>query len=183
MQIAEKKKYTAKDYMTLEEGAPFQLINYDLIMSPSPSLQHQLVLGEFYETLKIFNRTHSLNGLVILSPMDIHFDEGNIFQPDLAFIKAERVNTIVKERIEGAPDLVIEVISPSSAYYDLRHKKYTYEKFGVKEYIVVDPIAETAELYSLENGLYTLHQIVKKPANLNSVLLTGLSFDLNKIFQ
>jgi hypothetical protein len=80
MLIAEKKKkYTVDDYMMLDEGAPFQLIGNELIMSPSPSLLHQLILGEFYDELKSFNKNQKLNGLVVLSPIDIFFDDDNVY--------------------------------------------------------------------------------------------------------
>lgn len=177
-----KKKYTEQDYSLLEEGAPFQLIDNDLVMSPSPSLSHQLILGEFYDVLKAYIKQHDPKGFVVLSPIDIHLDEGNIFQPDLAYISAVRKEEIVKERIEGAPDLIIEILSPSNAYYDLRQKKDIYEKHGVKEYIIVDPIQENAEVHTLENGVYVLKQKANKTEQLNSVILAGLTFDLSKIF-
>ena len=79
--------------------------------------------------------------------------------------------------------MVMEILSPSNAYYDLRHKKDLYEKFGVNEYIIIDPFAETAELYVLTNDVYILHQKVQKTESLQSILLPGLTFDLNKIFR
>lgn len=184
MLIAEKKKkYTIEDYLLLEEGAPFQLIENDLIMSPAPSLLHQLILGEFYETLKLYIKQYQPEALVVLSPIDIHFDESNVFQPDLVYISPERKADIVKERIEGAPDMVIEILSPSNAYYDLRLKKDIYEKYGVKEYIIIDPIQESAEVYILENTTYVLKQKALKTEILSSLLLKGLIFDLNKLFK
>lgn len=177
-----KKKYTADDYMMLEVGAPFQLVENDLIMSPSPSLAHQLILGEFYETIKVFIKGTNNLGLVVLSPMDVRFDNDNIFQPDLIYISKGKIKEIVKDIIEGAPDMVIEILSPSNAYYDLRQKKDIYQKYGVKEYIIVDPIAFNCELYVLKDDAYQLDQKKEKTEILNSVLLPGLSFDLNKLF-
>jgi len=183
MLTAEKKKrYTEQDYSLLEEGAPFQLIHNDLVMSPSPSLSHQLILGEFYDILKAYIKQHDPKGLTVLSPIDVYLDEGNIYQPDLAYISSEKKELIVKERIEGAPDLIIEILSPSNAYYDLRQKKDVYEKYGVKEYIIVDPLQENAELHTLDNGVYILKQKAAKTGQLNSLLLPGLIFDLSKIF-
>ena len=180
--VEKKKKYTADDYMMLEEGAPFQLVENDLIMSPSPSLAHQLILGEFYEIIKAFIKGSNNQGLIVLSPMDVRFDNDNIFQPDLIYISNEKKQEIVKDIIEGAPDLVIEILSPSNAYYDLRQKKDIYQKHGVKEYIIVDPIAFNCELYVLKDGGYHLDQKKEKNEILNSILLPGLIFDLNKLF-
>jgi Uma2 family endonuclease len=114
--------------------------------------------------------------------MDVKFDEGNVLQPDVLYISAERKEDIVKERIEGAPDLVVEILSPSNAYYDLRQKKDVYQKYGVKEYIIVDPIAFTFESYTLNDGVYQLHQKAEKTESLNSFVLPGLRFDLSKVF-
>jgi Uma2 family endonuclease len=178
-----KKKYTIADYMMLEEGAPFQLINYELIMSPSPLLVHQLILGELYDMLKSFIKEHGKQGLVVLPPIDIHFDDGNAYQPDLIYISQDRIAEIAKDRIEGAPDLVIEILSPSNAYYDLRQKKDIYEKYGVKEYIIIDPVQENADLYALKESAYYLHQKAAKNEQLNSVLLPGLKIGLSKLFK
>jgi Uma2 family endonuclease len=181
--VEKKKKYTVDDYMTLEEGAPFQLINYDLIMSPSPILLHQVISRRIVFVISIFLDNKNDDGVLVYAPMDVKFDEGNILQPDILYISAERKSEIIKERIEGAPDLVIEILSPSNAYYDLRQKKDIYEKYGVKEYIIVDPIQENADLYVLKDSAYYLHQKGQKNEQINSVILPGLSFDLNKIFR
>lgn len=184
MQIAEKKKkYTVEDYMLLEEGAPFQLINYDLIMSPSPTAIHQLVTIRLAQLILNFLDSINNTGFLVVAPMDVTFDDGNVYQPDVVYVSAERKEQIVKERIEGAPDLVIEILSPSTGYYDLRHKKDIYERYGVKEYIIIDPMKESAELYILTNGAYQLKQEVTKPDALNSVLLPGLALGLDKIFK
>ena len=79
-------------------------------------------------------------GIFLSAPIDVKLDNGNIFQPDLIYATAERKEEILKERIEGPPDLVIEILSPANAYYDLRQKKDLYEKYGVQEYIIIDPI-------------------------------------------
>jgi Uma2 family endonuclease len=77
----------------------------------------------------------------------------------------------------------VEILSPSNAYYDLRQKKDIYEKYEVKEYIIIDPIQENAEVYILKDGVYFLHQKAQKTETLQSVLLEGFSFDLSKIFR
>ena len=183
MHIAEKKKYTDDDYMMLEEGAPFQLINYDLIMSPSPTPVHQNILLEFILIITSYLKKTNNQGYAGIAPLDVRFDEGNILQPDILYISAERKVELIKDRIEGAPDLVIEILSPSTAYYDMRQKIKIYQKYGVKEYIIVDPIEQYVELYTLNNGVYKLNQTIQKTETLNSVLLPGLSFDLKKIFK
>ncbi len=182
MLTAEKKKYTVDDYLLLEEGAPFQLINYDLVMSPSPTPVHQAISLRISSMILHFLDITNNLGVVFTAPLDVKFDDGNVLQPDVLYISAERKQELVKDRIEGAPDLVIEILSPSNAYYDLRQKKDIYEKYGVKEYIIVDPIAFSAESYVLQNDAYQLHRKAEKNAHLESFVLPGLSFELEKIF-
>lgn len=178
-----KKKYTIADYLLLEEGAPFQLIENDLVMSPSPNPAHQLISIRL--TSAMMNYLESINddGFLVAAPMDVFFDEDNVFQPDVLYVTGERKAEIVKDKIEGAPDLVIEILSPSNAYYDLRLKKDIYEKYGVKEYIIIDPLQESAELYILENNIYKLQQKAFKTELLKSSIIQDFSFDLNKLFK
>jgi Uma2 family endonuclease len=180
--VEKKKKYTADDYMMLEEGAPFQLINYELIMSPSPLAIHQQIMYELSEIIVLYNIEHGRKGQWMYAAMDVKFDEGNVLQPDILFISKERKAEIIKDRVEGAPDLVIEILSPSNANYDLRQKKDVYEKYGVKEYIVIDPISHSADLYALKDGAYYLHQKAFETDWLNSLILPGFSIEMNKIF-
>ena len=181
--VEKKKKYTVADYMLLDEGAPFQLINYDLIMSPSPTPLHQVISVRL--TNAIFNFLESKNdtGFLVSAPMDVKLDDGNILQPDILYISPERKTDLIKDCVEGAPDLVIEILSPSNAYYDLRQKKDIYEKHGVKEYIIIDPVQENADVYMLKEGSYQLPQKVQKSETLHSVLLKGFSVELAKLFK
>jgi Uma2 family endonuclease len=115
--------------------------------------------------------------------VDVIFDDGNVYQPDVVYVSGERTEKIVKDRLYGAPDLAIEILSPSNAYYDLRQKKAIYEKYGVKEYIIIDPMEQIAECYILSEGQYVLHQEAKELEKLNSVTIPGLVFDVKKLFS
>ena len=183
MLTAEKKKYTKEDYLALDEGAPFQLINADLVMSPSPIVDHQKILLELVMQFKSYMAQSNDQGELLIVPLDVHFDEENIFQPDLFYIKEDRKKELIKEYIYGAPDLVIEIISPSTAYYDLRLKKDIYERYGVKEYIIIDPLQANAEVYALEGKHFQLRQKVGAPGVLKSILLNGLTIDLSMLFK
>jgi Uma2 family endonuclease len=180
--VEKKKKYTIEDYNLLEEGAPFQLINNELIISPSPNSIHQAISSRLSQIILNFLDEKEQDGYVAVS-MEVVFDDNNVFQPDILYVSAERTNDVVKERVEGAPDLAIEILSPSNAYYDLRQKKSVYEKYGVKEYIIIDPIAQNADLYVLKDGAYYLHQTAQKTEYLNSVVLPGLAINLSKLFR
>lgn len=182
MHIAEKKKYTGTDYNLLEEGAPFQLINGELIMSPAPISYHQILSGRLFKIIDNFLEKNNLGGICLYAPIDVVLDDENIFQPDLIYISAERKTQLLQNQIMGAPDLVIEILSPSTAYYDLRQKKDVYERFGVKEYLIVDPIRRDAEVYNLMNEEFMLKQKEKQNGTITLSTLPGLQIDLQKLF-
>jgi Uma2 family endonuclease len=115
--------------------------------------------------------------------MDVKFDDGNVLQPDILYIKEGRVADLVKDRIEGAPDLIIEILSPSTAYYDLRQKKDVYEKYGVAEYIIIDLVQENADMYKLTHEGYSLEQKALKTENLTSIVIPGFKLELSKLFK
>ncbi len=176
------KKFSYQEYEKLPEGPPYyQIIEGELIMSPSAVPYHQKISRNIEFELISFIRVNDL-GEVFDAPIDVCFSEEELFIPDILFISKERLNIIGEKRIEGSPDLVVEILSPSTAYYDLRHKKDTYEKFGVKEYWIVDPIEKSIEIYFLVDQKYDLHQIVKKEGKIRSKLLTGFDVELSKVF-
>lgn len=180
--VEKEKKYIDADYMLLEEGAPFQLINYDLIMSPSPNPDHQAISIRLGQIILNFLDSKNDNSYVG-SDVDVKLDDGNVFRPDIVYIAEARKKEILTDRIIGAPDMVIEILSPSNAYYDLRQKKDIYEKYGVKEYIIIDPVLLNADLYSLKDGAYHLYQKAQKTESLKSVILPGLSIELGRLFR
>lgn len=129
---------SVKDYQQLPEGAKYQLIDGEIITMPSPTVKHQkislkltLILGAIIEQKNL--------GTFLYSPMDVYLDEENVLQPDLLFVSKTREKIIKKDGIHGAPDVVIEILSPHTAYYDNKKKRLLYEKYGVREYWLIDP--------------------------------------------
>ena len=127
--VHEKKKYTYEDYSKLPEGAPYQLLGGDLIMVPAPTPYHQKI-SQKLEFLLLQHAENNELGEVFGSPIDVYFGEEDTFQPDIIFVSKERLHLIGQTKIEGAPDLVIEILSPSTAYYDLGWKYKVYERAG-----------------------------------------------------
>jgi Uma2 family endonuclease len=183
MLTAEKKKFTKEDYQSLDDGAAFQLINADLILSPSPIADHKKILLNLVIQIKSYMAQCNDRGELLIAPLDVHFDEENIFQPDLFYIKEDRKVELIQDFIYGAPDLIIEILSPATAYYDLRQKKDVYERYGVNEYIIIDPIQLNGEIYGLKNGQLLLRQKASKSEVLRSGLLKGLKIDLHRLFK
>ncbi|MFN3739457.1 MAG: Uma2 family endonuclease [Thermodesulfovibrionales bacterium] len=180
--ITEKKIYTYKDYEKLPEGAPYQLIKGELIMSPSPIPYHQRISKRLEYILYEYAEKNKKLGEVFDAPIDVYLEETEVYQPDIIFISKERSHIIGEKKIEGAPDLVIEILSPSSAYYDLRHKMNMYAKHNVKEYWIVDPEERSIEVYENRDGKFEL--IEKKINNgpIHSRVIPDLEVSLEEIF-
>ncbi len=176
-----KRQYTYDDYAKLPEGAPYQLIGGELVMSPSPVPYHQIISGRIEFELMKFVKERKL-GEVIDAPMDVYLSETETYQPDIIFISNERLSIIGEKKIEGAPDLVIEILSESTAYYDLRYKKRVYERTGVKEYWIVDPIEKSIEVYENVNGEFRIYSQAIEKGRVNSKLLERFGVELEKVF-
>ena len=140
-------------FKQLPEGTRVQLIENNLIMSPAPLFVHQEVLMEIIFHLQSFIRQNEL-GKIVVAPIDVYLDKKDAFQPDIIFISKERLNIIRKNGIYGAPDMIIEILSPSTAKYDLKEKKDVYERYGVKEYWTVEPESKQTEGYFLNNNTF-----------------------------
>ncbi len=128
--------HTAADYWKLPEGEPVELIQGRLIVSPSPNFLHQTISLLLSEIL--LKAARQGGGRAFAAPMDVVLSEDSIVQPDLVYVAKER-RSIVKQRIEGAPDLVIEILSESNSRRDRVDKLILYAEYGVAEYWIVDP--------------------------------------------
>jgi Uma2 family endonuclease len=113
--------------------------------------------------------------------MDVVLDAGNTVQPDLVFVSRANLHIIQHRGIFGAPDLVVELISPSSVRRDRYEKKDLYARFGVKEYWIGDPANRSLEILTLKQGRYELHCAAEEKGKLTSLVLAGLEFDLAEV--
>ncbi len=179
--ILDQELYTCRDYQNLPEGAPYQLIGGKLVMTPVPEILHQRVSGNLNFKLRSFVLEQGL-GEVFYAPIDAQFSEYNVFQPDIIFISNERMEIIGKKRIEGSPDLIMEILSPSTAYFDLREKFDIYELYGVKEYWIVDYNRQEIETYFTQGNRFHLMERAKESGTISSVLLQGFRIKLEDIF-
>ncbi len=170
------KIWTVKDYLQLEEGLLAQLIDGQLIMSPSPTTQHQRVLRKL--TLLLDH----LPGELFFSPIDLYLNENNVFQPDLIFISDQNAQIITERGIEGTPELVVEVISPSNGFIDRNTKRKKYLDLGVVEYWIVDPANETLEIYTPKDYDQPRYYLAGTGI-VNSLVSNAISFDLEAIFR
>lgn len=177
----DKKKFTYEDYLKTPDDIRYELIGGELLMTPAPVPRHQKISREIeYELMRFVKENNC--GQVFYAPCDVYLDEENVVQPDLFFISKERTGIIGEKNIQGAPDLVIEIISESNAYRDLVQKKRLYAKSGIKEYWIVIPEEETIEVYILKDSVYTLHKTFNKADILESPYLTDFRLKLISVF-
>lgn len=183
METATKKKsYTYEDYVKTPDDIRYELIEGDLIMTPSPGTRHQRIVGRLFAKIFTYVKEHN-SGEGFISPFDVYLDNENVVQPDILFISKERINIIGEKNVQGAPDLIIEILSEGNAYRDTIQKKKLYARFGVREYWIIAPEDEMVEVYQLKNkGEYQLHKTYIKKGVIESFILSGLKIELKEIF-
>ena len=161
-------------FKSLPEGTLCQLINNNLVMSPTPTDPHQKILMDISAQLFFYVSKNQL-GEVRVAPYDVYFNRKNVYQPDIVFVAKENINKIKEDGLHGAPDLVIEILSPRTAKYDLEDKKDVYERYGVKEYWAVDPVSKQIYFFKLVKDEYveaeTKNAVIK-----SSLLKTEIKF-------
>ena len=174
---------TVQEYLAMPEGAPyFQFINGEVIEMAAPNIFHQDIVLNIGYSLKDFLRRNPL-GKVIIAPVDVYFSDKDYYEPDVVFVAQERLEIVTEKRIKGSPDLVVEVLSPSTGYYDLSRKKTVYEQEGVREYWLVYPEERRVEVYINSAKGFVLHsQAVKQGLVLSSVL-QGFELSINAVFE
>src|SRR5438445_9899908 len=140
---------TVEDYRLLPETGPrYQLIEGDLHMAPAPNRYHQdisynlvMIIGKYLEKHRI--------GKVYAAPFDVYLDENNVHQPDVLFV-SKKNNILTPGGAEGAPDFIVEILSPKTAFLDKKSKRRVYARSGVKELWIVDPHLKTNPAYFLQ---------------------------------
>lgn len=182
LMIDRSKEWTVDDFLKLEESnTPCELINGELVMSPAPTPFHQNVTSNLNDFLKAEAR--KTGGLVFFAPIDLYIDRRNVFQPDLVFISSEKRTIITNRGIEGVPDLIVEIISPSNVFTDRNRKKKVYQQIGVREYWIVDPANYTLEVYKHDQPDADIPYLyMVREGEVSSSVLTNLKFDLKDIF-
>ena len=177
----EKKKYTYADYLKTPDDERYELIEGELLMTPAPLMRHQRISRKMLIAIDNHVTDNDL-GEVFDAPSDVYLDNENVVQPDILFVSKERLDIIGEKNIQGAPDLVIEIISESTAYRDLVQKKKLYVRFGVKEYWIVIPEESSVDIFTLKDNAFVLHKSYGKEDILHSPLLKKLKIELKKIF-
>ncbi len=180
MAVTKQKKWTYEEYYRLDDEKRYEVLEGELIEMSSPSSEHQIISTNLGATL--WNYVHNKRvGKIIAAPLDVIFDEQNTFQPDIVFISNGNKQIIQERGIFGPPNLVVEVLSKSTEKKDRRLKFKAYEKFGVKEYWIVDPGKKSMEMFVLEKSGFTLYCSVHNDDPLKSRVFPDFSVRFSEL--
>jgi Uma2 family endonuclease len=175
-------KLTYADYLETSDDERYELLNGELILSPSPKEIHQYISSILHIMIGTFVRERSL-GKVYYSPFDVVLSNTNVVQPDILFISNERADIITSDNVQGAPDLVVEILSPASAERDQTVKLDLYARHGVIEYWIVDPDARTIRILLRGEGVFGVVGVYGEGETLRSPTLAGFNVALDEVFQ
>ncbi len=181
--LLEENKLTYEDYLTFpDDGKRYEIIDGDLFMAPAPDTDHQDISGNLFVLLRRFVRRHQL-GRVFYAPYDVVLAEHDIVEPDIIFVATENAHIITEKNIQGAPDLVIEIVSPSSRERDRVRKFRRYARFGVPEYWIIEPDEETVEVFTLVEGKFELLHKCGIRGRVKSIVVKNFECAAREIFE
>ena len=173
-------KFTYEDYQHTPEDRRFELLDGELIVVPVPNLRHQRIGIRLGALLHAFAQERGL-GEVFHAPCDVVLSNTDVVQPDLLFVSVERAHLLLGgDNVLGAPDLVVEILSPATAGRDRKLKRALYARHGVKEYWLVDPEARTVTVLGLGAGDFDVAGIYGEGQTMASPTLSGFSAGLDE---
>jgi Uma2 family endonuclease len=167
------------------DGKRHELIAGEHYVTPSPTLRHQLVLGHLYRDLSAFVEANGL-GQVFFAPLDVVFSDFDVVEPDLLFVGRKRQERLDRACVRGAPDLVVEVLSPTTRRIDATAKLRLFERSGVAEYWMIDPDREWVEVHRAgPGGFREVARLVRESGDgpLTSPLFQGFVLRLDRLFR
>jgi len=185
IQSAVVVKFTYEDYLLFpENGNRHELIDGDHFMSPAPRTLHQRILRKLIKAFDSFLEKQKM-GEIFLSPTDVVLSDLDVVEPDLLFIASKNSHIITEKNIQGAPDLVVEILSESTRKTDEIIKRKLYEQYGVQEYWIVDPELEMVKIYCMTGKGYVRTAEISCGLNaiLTTFLLPGMEIKLTEIFD
>ena len=177
---------TWADYAALPESVRCEVIEGEVWMSPAPELDHQDAAGNLFYELKAWLRQHPGIGRVFIAPVDVILEDDNeqvtVLQPDIVFVTDANGERLSQRGIEGPPDLVIEISSPSTRERDRQTKRALYAQHGVPEYWLVDRDTQTVEILRRHGRGYRRAQVARGDEELTTALLPGFTLRVASIF-
>ncbi len=183
-----QKRMTYQEFRELDfddsDDYWYELINGELVRKQSPTIEHQRISRRI-ERILDNHAEQTQSGEMFHAPLDVVLDDNNAYHPDIFFIKKDRLFIIDKKEqvVIGSPDLVIEILSKSTAAHDKGVKRETYERNGVREYWLVDPRNKSVEVYGLIEQRYKLIAYQEETGIFQSTALEGFELNIEKVFM
>ena len=175
-------RLTYQDYANLDGNERYELLDGELILVASPNRGHQTVSLRLASRMLSFVDENGL-GWVFEAPFDVLFTDTDVVQPDIMFISREREHILTRANVQGAPDLIVEILSPSSSTRDWRAKRELYAAHGVREYWIIDPTNRIVFVLLLQDGVLEIEQTRTEDDTATSTVLDGFNVSLDSIFS
>lgn len=178
---ADPYRLTFKDWMEFpDDGRLYEVLGGELFGTPSPNVRHQAIARDLEFHLESFLRATG-KGVMLHAPIGVRLTAEDVVEPDILVVLQAHADRIGEQVVSGAPDLVVEILSPGTAARDLGTKRALYERHGVREYWIVDPERSMVEVLRLESGRFTPARVFGAADRLRSALLPGLEIPLAEI--
>ena len=173
-------RLTYEDYANMPDDERYELIDGELIMAAAPSMKHQGVGAGLFRFFLI--AVERGLGWAYFAPVDVALSEYDVVQPDLLFVLKENAHIITEANVQGAPDLVVEILSPSTSRRDWNEKRDLYAKYGVRELWIADPDERVVWVMTLRDGVYGEPVMYGDTQTFSSATLAGVAIDLREVF-
>ncbi len=176
-------RMTAEEFFRLpDDGRRYELVEGVVLMSPSPTPRHQAVAREILFQIEAHLREHPVGQ--VFGGTDVRIGKGVhggdlVYRPDVVFFRTERLPRTPDDRLAGPPDLVVEVVSPDSRRYDRETKRQDYERLGVREYWLVDPLRDQLAFFRLEHGRFV--EAAPVEGRFASTAVPGFTLDVDRL--
>jgi Uma2 family endonuclease len=179
-------RFTYDDFLLFpDDGKRHEIIDGEHYVTPSPNARHQLLVGELHFALAVYLRTNPAVGVVFLAPFDVVFSNWDVLEPDLLFIADDQRHILTEKNVQGAPALVIEVLSPGTRTRDEGIKRQLFERSGVREYWLVNPDVNAIHVYrrTTDDAFPRVAVLTAADrATLDTPLLPGFALALEELF-
>jgi len=179
--IEVKQRKTVADYLALPDDLRVELFDGEYFVCPAPNARHQVIVLNLASKLLAFVRSRDL-GKVFCAPFDVILSNEDIVQPDVLYIAKENLGRL-GDRLQGPPDLAVEVISFPHAERDRIIKRDLYAKYGVREFWMIDPTPPSVEVLTLQEGRYRLQGIHAGKDTIASPLFPGLAIPVAELLE
>ena len=176
-----KTRLTYADYLKTSDDERYELLNGELVMPPAPLTGHQMISIALASRLYLFVEEKGL-GTVVAALTDVVLSDTDVVQPDVLFVSSQRIHILTRENIQGAPDLVVEILSPATSVRDRTIKLDLYAQHGVKEYWIVDSDARMITVLLRDERGFEVAGIYREGQTLRSPTLAGFTIELDAIF-